>query len=203
MERNTIMAPTLTTPDMNAPAGRLKGRAIGALVCGGFGALWMFQAVYWGGIATPAWISLAALLTAVFILWPATLLWSLRRSPYGAGGSQSWSAVAPKYWTIVIIEWLTLSIAVNWLNRIGHGDLTPQVVGIVVGLHFWPLAKLFKAHIYYWTGAVMLLGVLASLLIPAGSVRNLVAYGMGGYSLWATAAVILCQDTMARRSSAV
>lgn len=196
------MAPTIPIPHPKLPKAQLKGRAIGALVCGGFGALWIFEAVYWGRIATPVWISLASLLTAIFVLWPATRLWSLRGLPHVAAGSRSWSSLAPRYWTIVILEWLTLSIAVNWVNHIGHGDLTPQVVGVVVGLHFWPLAKLFNARIYYWTGAVMLLGVLAALLIPAGSVRNLVAFGIGGYSLWATATVILCQDRFALRPHA-
>jgi hypothetical protein len=45
----------------------------------------------------------------------------------------------------------------------------------------------------------MLLGSLASLAIPAGHLRNIAAFGVDGLSLWATAAVILCQDWLSRR----
>lgn len=194
---------TNSIPQPYLPADVLKGRAIGALVCGGFGALWIFQAVYAGGIATPVWITLATVLSALFVLWPIWQLWSLRRLKYSTIDGKGWSAVAPAYWTIVAIEWLATIIAANWLGRTGHGNLVPQLIGAIVGVHFWPLAKLFKARIYYWTGAVMLLGALASLAIPAGSVRNLVVCGTGGYALWATAAVTLSKNRTPRQSGAV
>jgi hypothetical protein len=68
--------------------------------------------------------------------------------------------------------------------------LVPEAIGVIVGLHFLPLAKIFRARIYNWTGVAMVLGILASLAIPVGSLRNIVACGASGLALWATAAVI-------------
>jgi hypothetical protein len=58
---------------------------------------------------------------------------------------------------------------------------------------------MFRSPVYYATGAVMVLGSLASLAIPAGPLRNIAAFGGDGLSLWGTAAVILCQDWLSRR----
>jgi hypothetical protein len=174
-------------------AAQLKGRAIGALVCGVFGTVWMLQAVSLGAITARAWFTAVAILAVIFIWSPLAQLYSLRRAPYASASGQSWSSISKAYWAIVVVEWVACTVAMNWLNYVHRLDLWPQFIGLIVGLHFLPLAKVFKAPIYCWTGAVMTLGVLASLAIPVGEVRNLVACGISGLSLWATEAVILWQ----------
>jgi hypothetical protein len=180
-------------------AARLKGHAIGALICGVFGAAWIFQAVYLGAIATPVWLTAVAVLAGTLVVWSVTQLVSVRHAVYSSMGGKSWLA-SKAYWAIVAVEWLACSVAANWLSRIGRYDLMPQFLGVIVGLHFLPLAKIFRAPIYYWTGAAMALGVLAALVIPAGHVRNIAAWGAGGLSLWATAAVVLCKDRLSLRA---
>jgi hypothetical protein len=178
---------------LNLVASPVKGRAIGALVLGFFGSGWMLGAVHNGEIANPVWLTVIALFAVTFLVWPVAQLISVRRLPYSSNGGQAWSAVSKPYWTLVVVEWLACIVASNWLSHLGRYDLIPQVVGLIVGLHFAPLAKIFKAPIYYWTGAAMVLGVLVSLAIPAGDVRNIVASGVCGVSLWATETVILWQ----------
>jgi hypothetical protein len=187
------MENTIAVPNVASSAAPLQGRAIGALICGVFGAIWMFEAVYFGAVATPLWLTVVALLAVTFIAWPAAKLYSHSRRGYSSE-AENWASVSKAYWIIVTIEWVACIVGVNVLNDIGYGGLVPQFVGLVVGIHFVPLAKIFKAPIYNWTGAVMSIGVLASFAIPAGNVRNLAAYGICGYSLWATAIVILCKD---------
>lgn len=41
-------------------------------------------------------------------------------------------------------------------------DLIPQALGVIVGLHYLPLGKIFRAQQYYWTGAVMVAARFAS-----------------------------------------
>jgi hypothetical protein len=193
------MATTTALPNsLDFGAAQLKGRAIGALICGIFGAVWMFEALYFGEIATPAWLTVIGLLAAALIIWPVTQLFSARKLPYSSAGG-NWSAVSKAYWTIVIIEWLACTVGANWLSHIGRPDLVPQFVGGIVGLHFVPLAKIFKAPIYHWTAAAMVLGVLASLTIPAGPVRNIVGCGVCGLALWATASVICVRIRLSSR----
>lgn len=200
MERKNTMETTMAVPNPLAvcvPA--MKGRAIGALICGAFGGVWMLQALYYGAIATPVRLTVITLLTVMSVGWPVTKLLSLRRITYSSGGGRRWAEISKTYWTIVAVEWISCGVAVNVLYRVGHPDLTPQAIGVIVGLHFLPLAKIFRAPIYYWTGAAMTLGVLAALVIPAGDVRNLAGWAAGGLTLWATAAVMMCQDKLSSR----
>ncbi len=194
------METTIARPSsLDLVAAKSKGRAIGALIGGVFGAVWMFEALFFGAIATPVWLTVVAAFAIALIAWPATQLILLRHAAYSTAHGRRWAAVSMPYWTIVAIEWLACGIAANWLNHIGHGGLTPQFIGVIIGLHFLPLAKIFKAPIYYWTGAAMVLGSLASLAIPAGHVRNMAAFGVNGLSLWATTVVNLCHDRLSSR----
>jgi len=190
-----MMQTTSTIPNALPPsAARLKGRARGALICGIFGTAWMFDAVFFGEIVTPASLTLIVFFTAVFVGWPLARIRSLRHLAYSPADRQSWRTVSTPFWTDFAIEWLACAGAAIWLAHIRRYDLIPQWTGAIIGVHFLPLGKIFRMPIYYATGAIMVLGVLASLVFPIGSVRNIVACGAMGLSLWATAAVILCQD---------
>jgi hypothetical protein len=186
---NTIAVPN----SLNLSAAPVKGRAIGALVCGAFGTGWMLQAIAGGGITAPVWLTAVAILAVISVFSPVAKLYSLRGAPYASASGLSWSSVSRAYWITVIIEWLACTVAMNWLNYIHRPDLWPQFIGAIVGLHFFPLAKIFRAPLYRWTGAAMTLGVLAALAIPVGEVRQLVACSIAGLTLWATEAVILWQ----------
>ncbi len=194
------METTMAVPNplaVSVPA--MKGRAIGTLICAAFGGVWMLQGLYFGQIATPVWLTVVTLLTVMLVGWPVTKLVSLRGLTYPSDGGQRWAKISKTYWSIVAVEWISCSVAVNLLYRIGRPDLTPQAIGVIVGLHFLPLAKIFRVPVYYWTGAAMTLGVLAALAIPAGDVRNLAGWSAGGLSLWVTAAAMMCQDKLSSR----
>jgi hypothetical protein len=188
------MENTLAVPNSQPlNAAPLKGRSVGALVCGGFGTIWMLQAVFLGGITSPAWIAAIAIAAVIFVASPAAQLYSLRGRAYATVDDRCWSAVSKGYWTIVTVESVACIVASNWLNYIHRPDLWPQFIGAIVGLHFFPLAKLFRAPIYRWTATAMTLGVLASMAIPMGGIRDLIACGLCGLTLWATDGAILWQ----------
>jgi len=188
------MQTTIATPNsLDFSTAPLKGRAIAALICGFFGSVWMLGAVHYGRIADPVWLTVIAMFALTLVVWPVARFYSVRRMPYSVSGGRVWSDVSKPYWTIVVIEWLACIVVSNWLSYLGRYDLIPQSVGLIVGLHFVPLARTFRAPIYYWTAAAMALGVLVSLALPAGDARNIVASGVCGVSLWATEVVILWQ----------
>ena len=72
-------------------------------------------------------------------------------------------------------------------------SLIPQFLGVIIGLHFVVLAKVLGEPKYYFMGMVMILWVLASLLIPEGGVRNMIACAGIGLPLWTTAVVTLSE----------
>ena len=73
-------------------------------------------------------------------------------------------------------------------------ELFGQWIGAVVGIHFFPLGKLFKIPLYYWTGAAISLAAFGSLMISESSVSSALCAGGTGAALWITAAVILSKN---------
>jgi hypothetical protein len=106
---------------------------------------------------------------------------------------QSWRPSRSFYWIVTGTESALVVGAAIWLSRIGRSDLIPQVCGAIVGLHFLPLARIFRAPIYHGTGAAMVLGELASLALSRGYGRNIIGCGVPGLVLWATALVLLAR----------
>jgi hypothetical protein len=64
-------------------------------------------------------------------------------------------------------EGLVIFIAVNTVINMGYADLTISVIALVVGLHFYPLAKVFKRKIDYylatWTTLIAICGIVLIL----------------------------------------
>ena len=197
------MEMTGTVPASSLPgAAWLKGRVIGAVICGFFGAVWMIEALYFVGIATHAWVAAIWISTLAFIAWPVIRLRSFPRQPYSPGERQHWAAISKPYRIVVTIEWVLCAVAVNWLVHIQRYELIPLYIGVIVGIHFLPLAKIFMNPIYYVTGTVMTLGALAAQLIPAAHVRGIASFVVPGITLWATETVILCRDWVLSRRKA-
>ena len=49
------------------------------------------------------------------------------------------------------VEGILIFLAVNILDNIGKSELLAAVVAIIVGLHFFPLARWIPAKLYYYT----------------------------------------------------
>jgi hypothetical protein len=165
--------------------GHLKGRSRAALISGFFGAVWVFEALFFGHAATPLWLTIAALATVVLVGWPIFEIRSLRHLQYSETDRAMWTSVSKAYWADVAIEWIACTVAVLWLVLVRRYDLIPQCLGVIIGLHFLPLAKWFRVPLYYAVGAVMILGTLASFLLARGDARTIAACLANGFTLWA------------------
>ena len=60
-------------------------------------------------------------------------------------------------------EGLLIFVGINIVINLGHADLTIPVIALVVGLHFYPLARVFRRTIDYylatWTTIVAIIGI--------------------------------------------
>ena len=97
------------------------------------------------------------------------------------------------YRAAVIAEVIALVGGAQLLNRSGHGELSLPWVVIVVGVHFFPLARAFRAPFFHVLGGILVgLGVLGGALAIAGADRAVVSLvsGVGaGAALLAFAAL--------------
>lgn len=53
------------------------------------------------------------------------------------------------YWSIVALEVIAINAAVIFLNATQRQALVPFAIAAIVGLHFLPLAWLFRVTAYY------------------------------------------------------
>lgn len=176
----------------------LRGRAIGALIFAFFGASDMFWALSFAR-DVPQMCSKAIWIAGVALGgWSITQRLLLRRLSVPAVDKsiarQHLKHYASWFLVVVVIEVLSINIGRPILIHFHRLDLFPQWVEAVVGLHFLPLARLFKVPLFYATGVALVLVALGSLLIHVSNPRAITALAGSGLSLWATAIVILVQD---------
>ena len=89
------------------------------------------------------------------------------------------------------VEGLLIFIAINVLQNIGRPNLITPAVAVIVGLHFWPLARWLPARGYYLTGAALVVVGAAGLLVPDPGARALVVSLAAAGVLWLTSLWVL------------
>lgn len=174
---------------------RMRGRAVGAIVCAGFGAYslyWWIQAAIQG--ERRPWFGAIAVATAILVIWAIANLVTLRHVPRVALDKRLVRFYRIGYALIVATEGAAISVGGPILGHFHRPDLYGQWVGAVVGIHFFPLGKLFKLPLYYGTGAAISLAAFGSLLISTNPLRSAVTAGGTGLALWITAVITLSKN---------
>jgi hypothetical protein len=179
---------------------RFRGRAVGAMVCAGFGGYSMY---WWTVAALPAakqaWFYAMAGIPVIFAIWGIAQLVILGFGR-GSGGKRSseFNALrrfyAIRFGAIVAAEVAFIFLGGPVLGRFHRADLVPQWINVVVGIHFLPLGKLFKAPLYYGTAVAITLSPLISLLLPAGALRLATNAGGTALALLVTSLIILIRN---------
>lgn len=170
----------------------MQGIATGALVKTCFGAGWFG----WGmGVAN-------AFSLATTVLFDATLLVLIVGSVIllkkGKAISRRASSTTPQrirlgrsYWIVVGTEFVAIGVAVGLALAFHRAELMPVGIAFIVGVHFLPLAKIFRAPIYYFTGSAVAAWSLGCWIVVSPA-RMAVWVGIGtGSLLWLSAAYAL------------
>jgi hypothetical protein len=89
------------------------------------------------------------------------------------------------------IEGVSIWLCAMLLGHLGLGTWIPIAIAMIVGLHFIPLARVFEVPLYYWTGALTVMGMLACSLIGNFGIRQLCAGLVMAAVLWLTALLLL------------
>ena len=179
----------------------LSGRAIGAMIFTGFGALWFLLSLYVRQqlnaanlAANLAWIAGAVLMLA------AAATHVLRRAePALAGPNDARRSRA--FHTINAAQWIAIFIALTILRRLHLDVYGVGAIAAIVGLHLFPLARLFRNPLHYATGtALVAWAACVSRLAPADTMQGITALGTGAI-LWLSAAVTLAMALHTLRTS--
>ncbi|MGH3088897.1 MAG: hypothetical protein ACRDSJ_16465 [Rubrobacteraceae bacterium] len=172
----------------------IRGFAYGIFFVSVFGFVWaaMGSSALPDGslvvLAASVFVSLA-LISAAFYLRRASRF--LPESPQGAMSPATWR----RFQLVGVAQGMAIGAAVFVLVRLGRPEWIPAVVALIVGLHFFPLASIFRLPLYHASGA-LLCAVAALAPIPAlvfdARAAWFVIPGLGcALVLWATGAVLV------------
>ena len=183
---------SVATDDRSVEA--LRGRATGVLFLSGFGGLWFLL-----GLAASQRLSLptaCALAAGLVALVAGTVLLRRRSAalPPSTLDPEEQRRAGRTFGRVNAVQWAAIVLIAVVLGRLHLDAYTPAAVTVVVGLHFFPLARLFRSPQHHVTGAALVLwGAVCLLLVPRDVLQSTTAFGTGAV-LWTAAAVTLARS---------
>ncbi|MEV5364749.1 hypothetical protein AB0L12_18585 [Streptomyces cellulosae] len=183
-------APTPSASDAECLALTRQLRRRGTVVLSVFALVWAFAGASGTGAATdavPVAVEAVALVITAVALYLG-LRKDARPSPRTVDLPANW---ARGVGLVNGVELLAIVAVIAAANASGHPEYVPAGIALVVGLHFFPLARLYDQWQYRWTGALLTaVAVVGAVLVLAGlsaeSVRAVVGLACAAV-LWASA----------------
>ncbi len=178
------------TPDDACLALTRTLRRRGTLVLCVFALVWAFAAASGTGSATDV-VPLVTEAAAVLVT-AGTVYLGYRRgaapSPRVVSPPPNWARGVGIVNTVELVAVLAVIAA---SNASGHPSLIPVGVALVVGLHFFPLARLYDQRQYRWTAALLTAVAVVGLVLVAAGLSAEGVRGVVGLAcavvLWGTA----------------
>lgn len=190
MTSSTEPAPTPSASDAGCLALTRQLRRRGTVVLSVFALVWAFAGASGTGAATdavPVAVEAVALVITAVALYLG-LRKDARPSPRTVDLPANW---ARGVGLVNGVELLAIVAVIAAANASGHPEYVPAGIALVVGLHFFPLARLYDQWQYRWTGALLTaVAVVGAVLVLAGlsaeTVRAVVGLACAAV-LWASA----------------
>jgi hypothetical protein len=148
-----------------APAIAVKGNATGLIMMAVFTTMW--TAVAYHSIHNSPFkyaLVIFPALASYFAVYAVKQLTSAKYYPALTTEADKARGKNTSRWFGIVFgaEGLGIFIAVNVVVNLGHPDLTISAIALVVGLHFYPMAKIFRRTIDYylatWSTLAAILG---------------------------------------------
>ena len=180
---------------MSMPESRERpaGIMVGSMVAIAFGTV--FVLVNSAGLPAPWPLVIRAVGLVVAALLMVGLVLMVRGAPPAMQAPAS-DYMDRRYWLIVALEAGALFGGLAVVNGVLHRSAVSVAwVALVVGVHFFGLARIWRMPLYHWLGAAMTVLGLAGFLIYAlggtAAIVGLVAGVGSGAALYATVGAVL------------
>ncbi|MEU1084007.1 hypothetical protein ABZ368_27910 [Streptomyces sp. NPDC005908] len=179
MTSPTDSAPTPSAPDAECLALTRQLRRRGTVVLSLFGLAWALAGASGTGSATdPVPLSIEAVaLVVTAVALRLGLREDARPSPRTVDLPRNW---ARGVGLVNGLELLAVVAVIAASNASGHPELVPVGIALVVGLHFFPLARLYDQWQYRWTAVLLTaVAVVGGVLVLAGLSAESVRVAVG------------------------
>lgn len=182
-------------PPRSITPSAVSGPATGVIACALFAALWAnWASPLWSRLPAPyGWVAacVAVAASGTLLVAGVAMIRHARRVSRATGVSScAPRGMRRRFWLVLAGEIVALNVAAYLLASQHALQYLPPAVAVVVGLHFLPLAKLFRAPHFFGTAVVMTLaGALAAVAVASGS-SAIIVDGLAelacALALWAT-----------------
>lgn len=172
--------------ERSTPRALLDGVVLGLVLMAVFTTAWSANTLgTWAGAVGTALTAVGVALSAWFVVTAVRLARTRGRASTAVTAEEErWQRRSGRAFGLVFaLEGVVIVAAVNVLAAVGRPDLVLPTIALVVGLHFYPMARIFRRRIDTWLAtaltAVGLAGLAALLLTDASrdTVWGLVACG--------------------------
>ncbi|WP_057913070.1 DUF7010 family protein [Peribacillus muralis] len=146
-----------------------RGTGMGIIFMAFFGTMWAGVGVMglqgWG---FPYVELIAMLVGLILVIGGLSFIFAAQKMPNQASAHLK----RIHFWfnIVFIAEALLIWAAIAICNATDQAELIPGIIAIIVGIHFLPLAALFKIKLYYVTGVMICLVALLTLLLDPNTV---------------------------------
>ena len=189
-----------TTVPPSVASRVLTGTAFGVFMMTMFGGVWLA----WGLLnlrADSPWLIAALALAAIALLIPCFGMFQIghragKQAPLTSEQKQVQRKMGRTFGIIFAAEGVGILVAVNVLNNLRLESYVLSAIAAIVGLHFLPLARLYRFSLYYVVGAVIVLDSLISLALASPMREIAVGLSMGAI-LWLTCGAVLRRGFLA------
>jgi hypothetical protein len=178
-------------------ANQLRGMATGVIFMAFFGGVWFFFALLERQIVSVSHAAGVALGMAVLLVPALTLFRTAKRWPRvteDSAARRTFNQVNAAQW----IAGFALFYVLRWIHL---DDYFMSALTAIVGLHFFPLAKIYHNPAARGTGAILVAWAVASVVfVPVEHLPSSTGFGTG-LILWHSAAITLSVALQAVRES--
>jgi hypothetical protein len=170
----------------------MRSRGYGTLACAAFAAFWANSSrPLWPIAFVTAGYAVIALITLALLIAGIELVRRSRQLPRAIDASpQQQRHTGRRFAVIFAAEIIAMNIAAYVLSGHHLEQYLIPAIAIIVGLHFYPLANLFRAPRYHITASLMTLaGVGGAVFIACGFATAPVIADVGALcaiTLWVT-----------------
>ncbi|MGI8649557.1 MAG: DUF7010 family protein [Rubrobacter sp.] len=172
----------------------LRGRSLGVFFVSVFGLVWasmgltaLPDGLYFVLGASSVLLVLALLSVAGYLHHAARFVPEM---PQGTMNAATWR----RFRIVGVTEGLAIGAAVFVLVRVEHSEWIPAIVALIVGLHFFPLASLFRVRLYHATGLLLCAVFALTVILALTSGVSAGWFAVPGIGcalvLWATGAAL-------------
>jgi hypothetical protein len=174
----------------------LIGMTTGAAVMFGFGTIWVLLGLF-RGRSSAIWVRFTLLFAGIALALCIATLGKRASSipqtdvPVSQQQTAANRQIGRHFYIVTGIEFATIFVSVIVLRLLAFPDYILCAIALIVGVHFFPLAALFRAPIYYGTGLLgCAIGLVGFFTADSGLRQKIVGISFG-LLLWATAACLV------------